>query len=119
MGSDCGNLLAYVSLPYRQVIPREVLNPFQIISHFGIFRFIVFAMYLDIYYVQIHSKSYGSRNAKTSYNLGWRSKSETPHILDGQLVKTSNLTTRRCGLITRPIDSSIKQVNNSANMGVN
>ena len=45
-------------------------------------------------------------------------KSETPHILDGQLVETSNLTTRRCGLITRPINRSIKQVNNSANMGV-
>jgi len=29
-------------------------------------------MFLDIHYVQIHSQTYVSRKAKTTYNLEWR-----------------------------------------------
>ena len=56
--------------PFRDAILLLPLS--QIIKRFGIFRFIIFAMYLDITYIQVHSKSYESRKAKTSYNLEWR-----------------------------------------------
>jgi hypothetical protein len=39
-------------------------------KRFGFSRYIVFSMYLDIVYIYVHSKSYISRKAKTSYNLG-------------------------------------------------
>jgi hypothetical protein len=42
---------------------------FQIIRRFDIFRFIAFTFYLDVTFIQIRSKSYESRKAKTSYNL--------------------------------------------------
>jgi len=33
---------------------------------------ITFTMYLDIMYMQVHSKSFISKKAKTFYNLEWR-----------------------------------------------
>jgi hypothetical protein len=50
---------------------KVVLPPFQI-RNFGFFRYIAFAMYLDIHYVWIHSKNNIAKKAKTSYNLEWR-----------------------------------------------
>jgi hypothetical protein len=38
---------------------------FQIIRHFGFFRYVVFAMHLDMHCLD----TYVSRKAKTSYNL--------------------------------------------------
>ena len=44
-----------------------VLPSFQIIRCFGFPRFITFATHLDTCYVQIHSRSYESRNVKISF----------------------------------------------------
>jgi hypothetical protein len=47
-----------------------VLPLFLIIGHFGIFRFIAFATYLDIHLVYMHNKNGVFRKKrKTSYNL--------------------------------------------------
>jgi hypothetical protein len=37
-------------------LPNFVLPPFEIVSHFSFSRFIVFAIYLDIHYILIHTK---------------------------------------------------------------
>ena len=49
--------------------PTIILPPFQIIRHFGYYRYIAFTIYLDIVCTYVHSKSYVSRKAKMSYNL--------------------------------------------------
>ena len=49
-----------------------ILPPFQNVGRFDFFRFIVFAMHLDITYVYVHSKIYESRKVKTTYILKWR-----------------------------------------------
>ena len=49
-----------------------ITNLFQTIGHFGFSRYIVFDMHLDIHYVEIHSKNYVSRKAKTTYSLDRR-----------------------------------------------
>ena len=46
-----------------------LLPPFQNVGRFDFFRFIYFAMYLDICYIYVHSKHYESRKAKTTYIL--------------------------------------------------
>ena len=46
-----------------------LLPPFQNVGRFGFSRFIVFAMHLNITYVQIHNKIYESRKVKTTYIL--------------------------------------------------
>jgi len=33
-----------------------VLHPFQIVDHFGKYRYIVFTMYLDIVYIYVRNK---------------------------------------------------------------
>jgi len=53
-------------------IDGEVLPPFQIIRRFDFSRCIALTMYLDIVYIQVHSKSYVSRKTKTSNNLEQR-----------------------------------------------
>ena len=49
-----------------------LLPPFQIVSHFGFSRYIVFTMYLDIAYIQVYSKSYVPN--QTTYS-GWSTNS--------------------------------------------
>jgi hypothetical protein len=44
-------------------------TPFQITTHFVFSRYTVVTMRLVIIYIQLRSKSYVSRKAKTSYNL--------------------------------------------------
>jgi hypothetical protein len=46
-----------------------ILPPFQNVVRFGFSRFIVFAMHLDITYVQVHIKIYESRKVKMTYIL--------------------------------------------------
>jgi hypothetical protein len=43
-----------------------------IISRLYFSRYIVFAMYLDTTYIEMHSKIYVSRKGKTTYNLELR-----------------------------------------------
>jgi len=45
----------------------------QIIRYFGFSKFIGFTIYLDIMYIQVHSKNCESRKAKTFYNLNGES----------------------------------------------
>jgi hypothetical protein len=57
-----------------------LLALFQILRYLSFSRYIALTMYLDIIYIQIHSKTYISRikkkyiyrKDKTSYNLKWR-----------------------------------------------
>jgi hypothetical protein len=42
---------------------------FQIVGCFGKSRYIIFAMYLDIMFISVHSKIYISRFAKITYIL--------------------------------------------------
>jgi hypothetical protein len=64
------NLLERFICNNFQPLDHKMLLPlFQIVSRFGFSRFIAFPMHLDIHYVQIHSKNYVSRNAKTTCNL--------------------------------------------------
>ena len=64
----------------------KILPPFQIIRCFSFSRYVVFAMYLDIHYVQIHTKDNISRKAKTSYNLGWR-EYVTRYIITVEIIQ--------------------------------
>jgi hypothetical protein len=59
----------FVLLAHNMVRLLLLLPPFQIIRRFGFSRYIAFTMYLHIVYIQVHSKNYVSRKAKTSYNL--------------------------------------------------
>jgi len=43
-----------------------LLPPFQNVGRFDFFRFIYFAMYLDIYYISVLSKHYEFRKVKTT-----------------------------------------------------
>ena len=49
-----------------------VLPPFQNVGRFGFSRFIVFAMHLNITYVEVYNKIYESKKIKTTYILKWR-----------------------------------------------
>ena len=57
---------------FPKLFSSILLIPSQIISHFGIPRFIHLVMHPHIYYVSMHSKIHKSRNAKIINNLGWR-----------------------------------------------
>ena len=46
-----------------------LLHPFENVGRFGFSRFIMFAMHLNITYVQVHSKIYKSKKVKTTYIL--------------------------------------------------
>jgi len=45
-----------------------LLPMFQIVGHFRIYRYITFAMHLDIHYVWIYNKNTLSKFTKTTYN---------------------------------------------------
>ena len=47
-----------------------VLLPFQITRRRGFFKYIIFAMLLDIVYISVHIAK--TRKVKTSYNLKWK-----------------------------------------------
>jgi hypothetical protein len=51
-------------------IHRTLLPPFQIIVHFGKLRYIIFAMYVDTIYIQMHNKIYVSRFSKNGLQFG-------------------------------------------------
>ena len=55
------------------MIVKEILPPFQIIGHFGFSRYIAFAIYLDIVYIWLHSKSYvlSCNQVRESQSLTW------------------------------------------------
>lgn len=53
-----------------------LLPPFQIISSFGFSIYIDFAMNLEIAHIQLHSKRYVPRKAKTTYKLKQREYKE-------------------------------------------
>ena len=55
-----------------ETLGYQILPPFQNVGRFGFFRFIVFAMHLDITYVYIHSKIYESKKVITTYILEQR-----------------------------------------------
>ena len=59
----------FISLLVGIDFSYQVLPPFQNVGRFDFSRFIYFAMYLDICYIQMHSKHYESRKAKTTYIL--------------------------------------------------
>ena len=47
----------------------HVLPSFQIIGRFGKFRYIIFTMYIDIMFIEVHGKNYVFRFDKTILNL--------------------------------------------------
>ena len=73
-------------------------DPFQITSRLGFSRYIVFAMYLNITYVQIHSKQYTSRKTRTTYERRDRGGSinlRHPALTAPQLVLINRVSPSR------------------------
>jgi hypothetical protein len=71
-GVKLENIVADVSIgcQYRIVYCLHIPS-IPIVGCFDKFKYINFAIYLDIAYIYIHSKIYVSRKYKTIYNLKW------------------------------------------------
>lgn len=67
-----------------------LLHSFQIINRSGLSRYIDFTMYIDIIYIQVYSKNYVSRNARTTYNLEWSTYQQLGEF-SMLLITTKNL----------------------------
>ena len=70
--NDLLGVNAELNMEHENSIDSIILPPSQIINRFGFSRYIDFAMHLDIIYIEVHSKNYAPRKAKTTNNLGRR-----------------------------------------------
>ena len=98
-----------------------LLPPFQNVGRFDFYRFIYFAMNLDIYYIEMHNKHYESKKTKMTYILERReyhrvTLSSAESITEWhslQLVLEFGIIMKRDNYMKKPLHLVLKVENSS------